>query len=135
VGAATVLAPAGPLPRHEVVVEEGRITELRPTTGPVPDVVLVPGFVDLQVNGVGAIDVASATGPDWARLDTALLAQGVTTWCPTVVTAPLDELEASLAAIATAASRPGAGRPHIAGAHLEGPFLAVPIGPGSSGAR
>jgi N-acetylglucosamine-6-phosphate deacetylase len=77
------------------------------------------------VNGIGAVDVAGATGADWDAFDLAVLAQGVTTWCPTVVTAPLHALEASLAGIATAAGRPGRGRPTIAGAHLEGPFLGV----------
>ncbi len=110
----------------EVVVEDGLITAVRPARGPVPALVLAPGFVDLQVNGIGAIDVAGAAGPDWDDLDRALLAQGVTTWCPTIVTAPLDGLERSLAGIAEAARRPGGGRPAIAGAHLEGPFVAVP---------
>ncbi len=124
--AATVMTPAGPVSDAEVVIDGGLIADVRGATGPVPDTVLVPGFVDLQVNGIGTVDVAGATAPDWDQLDHALLAQGVTTWCPTIVTAPLDELEASLAAIADAARRPGGGRPEIAGAHLEGPFLAVP---------
>jgi N-acetylglucosamine-6-phosphate deacetylase len=71
VRAATVLSPTGALSDHEVVVAGGLITEVRPATGPVPDVVLGPGFVDLQVNGIGAIDVAGATGsstpPCWPR--------------------------------------------------------------------
>jgi len=125
VSAATVMASAGPLSQAEVVVEAGIITEVRGAQGAVPDVVLVPGFVDLQVNGIGAVDVAGATGADWAVLDRALLAQGVTTWCPTLVTAPLDALGASLERIEEARTRPDEGRPDIAGAHLEGPFLAV----------
>lgn len=120
------MSPAGPVADAEVVIEDGLIVEVRPAAGPIPDVVLVPGFVDLQVNGIGDIDVASATGSDWDALDAALLAQGVTTWCPTVVTAPFDALEASLARIGDAARRPARVRPQIAGAHLEGPFLAVP---------
>jgi N-acetylglucosamine-6-phosphate deacetylase len=121
-----VLTSAGAVADAEVVVEDGLITAVRPARGPVPALVLAPGFVDLQVNGIGAVDVAGATGPDWDALDRALLAQGVTTWCPTIVTAPLDALERSLAGIAEASLRPGGGRPAIAGAHLEGPFLAVP---------
>ena len=120
-----MITPAGPLTDTEVVVEDGRITEVRPALGPVPDVVLVPGFVDLQVNGIGAVDVAGATAAGWTALDEALLAQGVTTWCPTIITAPLDALEASLAGVAAAARRDAGARPEIAGAHLEGPFLAV----------
>ena len=60
---------------------------------------------------------------DWDRLDELLLAQGVTTWCPTLVTMPLPRYEAPLARIAEAMNRPSPGRPTIAGVHLEGPFL------------
>ena len=88
-----------------VVVDGGRIVAIEPTTEPVPDRTLAPGFVDLQVNGIGAVDVADADGDDWDELDRALLAQGVTTWCPTLVTAPLDSYAAPLARIAAAAER------------------------------
>lgn len=88
-----------------------------------PDWTLVPGFVDLQVNGMDDIDVAAAAGGDWDRLDALLIAGGVTTWCPTVVTAPLDAYPQVWARIATAMARPAAARPTIAGVHLEGPFL------------
>ena len=76
VGAATVITPAGPMSDAEVVVEDGRITEVRPAVGPVPDVVLVPGFVDLQVNGIGAVDVAGATGTTGTALDAAAAGPG-----------------------------------------------------------
>ena len=124
--AATVLTPGGPLEDAEVVVDGGVITAVRPATGPPAHAVLAPGFVDLQVNGIGPVDVAGAAGEDWGVLDRALLAQGVTTWCPTLVSAPAGALEASLARIAAAMGRPAASRPAIAGAHVEGPFLAVP---------
>ncbi len=125
VSAATVLTDSGPLSPGEVVVEGGLITEVRPAAGAVTYDVVAPGFVDLQVNGIGTVDVAEATGAEWEALDAALLAQGVTTWCPTLVTAPMAAMEDSLARITEAAGRPGGGRPAIAGAHLEGPFLAV----------
>jgi N-acetylglucosamine-6-phosphate deacetylase len=126
VGAATVLTESGPLSPGEVVVDRGLIVEVRAAAGSVPHRVLAPGFVDLQMNGTGAVDVADADGEDWDVLDAALLAQGVTTWCPTLVSAPTARMEASLERIAGAAARPPEGRPAIAGAHLEGPFLAVP---------
>jgi len=124
--AASVVTEAGVLEDAEVVLAGDRIDALRPATGPVDDVVLVPGFVELQVNGIGPVDVAGADGDDWAVLDDALLAQGVTTWCPTLTSAPTGALEAALGRIARAAARPDAGRPAIAGAHVEGPFLALP---------
>lgn len=76
----------------------------------------MPGFVDLQVNGIGEHDVATTESFD--ALDEALLAQGVTSWCPTLVSAPLASYAAPLARIAAADTRTS-----ILGAHLEGPFL------------
>jgi N-acetylglucosamine-6-phosphate deacetylase len=107
-----------------VVVDGGRIVAIEPTRDAVPDRTLAPGFIDLQVNGIGAIDVARAEDGDWDELDHALLAQGVTTWCPTLVTAPLDAYESRLRRITEAQARDNDhSRPSIAGAHLEGPFL------------
>lgn len=124
VAASAVLLPDGWLGPGVVELDDtGTIRGVRATTGAVPDLVLAPGFVDLQVNGIDDVDVATASGADWDRLDARLLDQGVTTWCPTLVTAPRDRYDGALARIAAAAARPGAGRPSIAGAHLEGPFL------------
>jgi N-acetylglucosamine-6-phosphate deacetylase len=126
IGAARIVSATDTVEQCEVVVDGGVIAEIRPARGAVPDVTLVPGFVDLQVNGIGTVDVAVAAGDDWATLDRALLAQGVTTWCPTLTTAPLRALEEALRRVGNAAGRPAGRRPDIAGAHLEGPFLAVP---------
>jgi N-acetylglucosamine-6-phosphate deacetylase len=89
--------------------------------------VLVPGFVDIQVNGVDAIDFARADPAEWRA---ALLAQarhGVTGCCPTLVSAPLAAYAEPLAiaagvatAEATAGDQIGA---TLLGVHLEGPFL------------
>ena len=100
----------------------GTIVDVAPTRGAVPDIVLAPGFVDIQVNGIDDIDVADATSEGWERLDALLVAQGTTSWCPTLVTAPLDSYAERLHSIADAKERAGP-RPAIIGAHLEGPFL------------
>ncbi|MEK7410109.1 MAG: amidohydrolase family protein, partial [Actinomycetota bacterium] len=78
---------------------------------------------DLQVNGIGDIDVSHAEGDDWSTLDIALLEKGVTTWCPTVVSAPLGNYPKIISRITEAQYRRGGLRPTIAGIHLEGPFL------------
>lgn len=122
IAGARALTPDGWTGPVEVVVDDGLVTAIHPTTASVPPVALVPGFVDLQVNGHDDVDVATATGTGWDRLDELLARQGVTTWCPTLVTAPLDAYAAPLRRIAAAAARSGP-RPEIAGAHLEGPFL------------
>jgi N-acetylglucosamine-6-phosphate deacetylase len=122
--ASRLLTPAGMVDDAVVTFDDhGTITAIEPATRPVPDRILTPGFVDVQVNGIDDVDCSRAEGADWDRLDQLLVAQGVTTWCPTLVTMPLDRFAAPLARIRAAMDRPAAGRPQIAGAHLEGPFL------------
>lgn len=113
VAASRVLTPDGFVGPAAVVLDGDRILRVEPVDI-APDLVLAPGFVDVQVNGVDDIDVAAADA-DWDRLDDLLFPTGVTTWCPTLVTAPLDDLRARLAQVPA--------RPSIAGVHLEGPFL------------
>jgi N-acetylglucosamine-6-phosphate deacetylase len=86
---------------------------------------LAPGFVDVHVHGWGGHDAMG----DTAALDgmsRALLRRGVTSFLPTAVAAPLDELAAF-------ADRVRAWRPNAPadgaeplGFDLEGPFLAAP---------
>ena len=71
--------------------------------------------------------MATAGEKEWVRLDGILCSQGVTAWCPTLVTAPLDSYPPALGRIADAAERRGSG-PTILGAHLEGPFLGGQVG-------
>ena len=78
----------------------------------------VPGFVDLQVNGFGGVDFASADRASYRRAGEALLETGVTSFQPTFITAPEDELVAALAEVPDEPIGP-----RILGVHLEGPFL------------
>ncbi len=122
--ASAVVTPDEVLTPGEVTIDGGVIVDVRTHSGVAPDRVLCPGFIDLQVNGHDDVDVASAEGADWDRLDWELVSQGVTAWCPTLTTAPLDAYGPRLDRIAAAAARPGSpARPAILGAHLEGPFL------------
>ena len=102
--------------------DQGRVVEVRDHGGPYDHHSLVPGLIDLQVNGHDDIDVAAARDQDWERLDQLLLAQGVTAWCPTLVTGALEAYAAPLARMATAMARASLA-PEILGVHLEGPFL------------
>jgi N-acetylglucosamine-6-phosphate deacetylase len=122
--ASTVVTPTGLLEPGEVVVEDGRIASVGPASGAtVPQRVLCPGFLDLQVNGHDDVNCATASGEAWDRMDGLLLAQGVTGWCPTLVTAPLDRFASPLERIGAAMVRRPPGAPAMLGAHLEGPFL------------
>ncbi len=118
-----VLTPTGWVEHAAVHLDGTAIAAIEPASGPADVSLLAPGLIDLQVNGIDDVDVTRARGDDWDRLDRLVLAQGVTTWCPTLVTMRPESYGEPLARIAAAMQRPGSGRPAIAGAHLEGPFL------------
>ena len=82
--------------------------------------IAIPGLVDLQVNGYGGVDFAAADAAGYARAGEALLADGVTSFQPTLITAPEEELAAALGEVPR-----GSGAPRVLGAHLEGPFLSA----------
>jgi N-acetylglucosamine-6-phosphate deacetylase len=93
------------------------------------EVVLAPGFVDLQVNGIGPVDFWRASPAEWRDAGARLLAGGVTSYLPTLVSAPRDGYRDALARAAAARDDAGsAGLPRIEGVHLEGPFLGAAPG-------
>jgi N-acetylglucosamine-6-phosphate deacetylase len=87
-----------------------------------------PGFVDLQVNGVGDVDFWRADPAGWRRAGRLLARHGVTHYCPTLVSAPLAAYPAALDRVAAAQAAAGPGEARIVGAHLEGPFLGAAPG-------
>jgi N-acetylglucosamine-6-phosphate deacetylase len=86
---------------------------------------LVPGLVDLQVNGAFGADLAAADLDGWVRVMEGLPRTGVTSFVPTFITAPVPELVGSMQRFGELApvleSVKGA---TPLGLHLEGPFLA-----------
>jgi N-acetylglucosamine-6-phosphate deacetylase len=86
---------------------------------------LVPGFIDVQVNGGGDVlfnDEPTANGV--LRIAAAHRRFGTTTILPTLISDTTEKMRAALDAI-----RGISGIPGIAGVHLEGPFLS-PLRPG-----
>lgn len=113
IDAARVLTPQGLIGPATVVCDDGVVTAVEPcTSGAAPDRTVAPGFVDVQVNGFDDVDCAAADA-DWDRFASLQHASGVTTWCSTLVTAPLDVMTERIERV------PGF-------VHLEGPFLAKP---------
>jgi N-acetylglucosamine-6-phosphate deacetylase len=134
--AAPVFAPG------YVTCESGRITGV--STGPPPrrpDVelssgFLLPGLVDLQVNGYFGVELADADIDGWAKVVRRLPETGTTAFLPTFITSPVDDTIAALRRVAGFAgglagnidpdslwsAQAGA---RVLGVHLEGPFISA----------
>jgi N-acetylglucosamine-6-phosphate deacetylase len=89
-----------------------------------PGCFVLPGFVDLQVNGSFGIDVA--TQPERLRdLSQALLTTGTTSYLPTLISSPLSLYRGSLPSLAEGIKAATPDRAQPLGVHLEGPFVSM----------
>jgi N-acetylglucosamine-6-phosphate deacetylase len=112
----------------DVVVEGSRIATVgEPVSDHAPHVVdatgcsVLPGFVDLQVNGAVGVDLT--TQPERIGEVAAFLVQcGVTSFMPTVISSSASDMNAAIAAIGRWSDEAETGARSL-GIHLEGPFL------------
>ncbi|MGZ8637299.1 MAG: N-acetylglucosamine-6-phosphate deacetylase [Actinomycetota bacterium] len=121
-----VLTPDGWLDA-DVLLEAGRITRVerpRRAGGDAIDaagLLVVPGFVDLQVNGGFGLDLTSSPGSLWT-LGARLPETGVTAFLPTIVSSPLESVLRALDVLAAGPPEGYAGATPL-GWHVEGPML------------
>ncbi len=92
------------------------------------DAVLAPGLIDLHIHGGAGHDVMEGSDESLAAIERLMTKHGVTSYCPTTVTAPVDATMRSLDALGNAVQRAtsnnGDGtRAKPLGVHFEGPFL------------
>ncbi len=119
-----VLTPEG-FRRGALVVEHGRILGLR--ASPSGDRIdldggfLLPGFIDVQVNGGGGVLFNDApTVEGIAAIAATHRRFGTTGLLPTLISDDLDVVDRAMRAVEAAIE---AGVPGVLGIHLEGPFL------------
>lgn len=108
----------------EITVRDGKIHAIHP--GRRDEVAwLSAGFVDLQVNGFGGADVNldEPNPEEIVSLTKKLLATGVTTFLPTIITAPEEKIIAALRAIAKARQTNKLVADSIPFVHIEGPNI------------
>lgn len=108
-----------------LLIEDGRVAGIVPagaaTDAQIVDGWIVPGFVDLQVNGGGGVLLNNDPTPEAiAAIAAAHLSLGTTAIMATLIT---DRPEVTAAAIAAASA--SADQPALLGLHLEGPHLAI----------
>ena len=112
-----------------VLVTDGRVAEVGRGTPPRrPDLALgsgylVPGLIDLQVNGYFGVNLADVESAGWALVARRLPETGTTGFLPTFVTAPVAEMSHALRCASVLVADPPAGA-RVLGVHMEGPFLA-----------
>lgn len=84
--------------------------------------IAAPGFLDIQVNGFAGVDVMEADRDGLAEISRVLATYGVTSWLPTLITAPEARTVRALGVLDDAIARPPGGA-RMLGVHIEGPFL------------
>ncbi|WP_249336093.1 N-acetylglucosamine-6-phosphate deacetylase [Sinomonas gamaensis] len=92
---------------------------------------IAPGFIDGQVNGYGGLDInaAEVNAEVVMEMTEQLAGIGVTSWVPTIVTAPEESILNALRAIETAREKDAITRAAIPCVHIEGPFISDQDGP------
>jgi N-acetylglucosamine-6-phosphate deacetylase len=114
-----------------VVIEGERIAAVVPPADLPPELpredlnglMLLPGFVDVQVNGGGGVLFNDAPSVDTIRtIGAAHRPFGTTGFLPTLITDDLDVIRAAIAAVDHAIEQ---GVPGVLGIHIEGPFINV----------
>ncbi len=130
---ARVLTPDGWRDDLAVVLDGPRIAELLPLSDPrlgamsredLDGMLLLPGFIDVQVNGGGgALFNDAPTVETIRRIGAAHRGYGTTGFLPTLISDDVQVMRAALAAVAQAQAEDV---PGVLGIHLEGPYLAPP---------
>ncbi len=127
---AQVVTPAVRLTDYTVTIDGDRITSVRPAREAPASVeatvidamgkLLVPGFIDLQVNGAFGKDFTADPTAIWI-VATAYPRYGVTGFLPTIITSPLETVTSAQSIVCRPPQAFRGAEPF--GLHLEGPFL------------
>src|SRR5438445_3486332 len=136
--AATLFSPLESIENGVLVIEDGRILKVGTREAvEIPagakhvdfgDAVLAPGFVDIHIHGGAGHDVMEGEPAALTAVEALIARHGVTSYCPTTVTAPQDKtlcaLEKLGRAVKDGSSTRGV-RAEPVGLHLEGPFIST----------
>ena len=82
---------------------------------------LVPGLIDLQLNGVAGVDFSSGSRSEIETSLAALPQTGTTSFCPTVITSAAEQIQTQLTLFSQISHVKGSAR--SLGVHLEGPVI------------
>ena len=121
----------------DLTVTDGTITAIEPVRPNLPcdagseSLYLLPGFLDLQLNGYLGIDFnAPTTSPEEILEATRRVREtGVTGFCPTIITGSSEHIEACISTLVSAIDRYPEVAAAVLGLHIEGPYISLEDGP------
>ncbi len=113
----------------EVQVQDGRVKRVLPAKDST-DLLVSPGWIDLQVNGFAGVDYNDPNSPadEIARSIDVQRSTGVARFYPTVITGSHDDMVSSLSNLARARRQLSNGNSML-GFHVEGPWISPLDGP------
>jgi N-acetylglucosamine-6-phosphate deacetylase len=134
-----ILTPLDRIHNGVVIYEDGLVSEvgsrdcIEITRGArhvdLKDAIIAPGFIDLHIHGGAGRDIMEGDDDALEAVESLIAKHGVTSYCPTTVTAPMDKTLGALGKIGHFIERMAShgpannGRARPLGVHLEGPFL------------
>lgn len=121
----------------DLTITDGTITAIEPARLDLPcdagaeSLYLLPGFLDLQLNGYLGIDFnLPTTRPEEILEATRRVREtGVTGFCPTIITGSAAHIEACISTLVVAIERYPEVAAAIPGLHIEGPYISPEDGP------
>lgn len=108
----------------DIKIENGKIAEIGFFSEDGKDMngkIILPGFVDIHIHGGNGGDSSDGTIDSLDKISTYLAKKGVTSFCPTTMTLPIDRLCNIASTIANYETK-GA---KVVGINFEGPFIAL----------
>ncbi|MGL5084281.1 MAG: N-acetylglucosamine-6-phosphate deacetylase [Clostridium sp.] len=114
--------------KGSVLVENGKIKEINPTTETSTEVIdgeglyLSPGFINVHIHGAAGHDTMDGTFLAINEISKSIAKNGTTSFTPTTMTVSIEDIQKSMKVIKEAKEN-GTDGAIVLGAHLEGPFI------------
>ncbi len=115
------------LQKADLSAENGRIVSVGEARGggeclDLSGLFVVPGFVDIHIHGCAGADTCDGTRSSIAAMAAHLVTNGVTSFCPTTMTVPVEEIEKAVQTVRGCMQDPPEGAA-VLGVNMEGPYI------------